>query len=116
MEGGFAVVCSFRTQSGHMKAMRCFHVVMISDTQFRYERMSSYFRGILSDITVDFHYYEDGILVKETAQSTQKKVCPVIVMEWIDGVTLLDKVDNLCKHRHKTNTRANGSAVAQPTE
>jgi serine/threonine protein kinase len=99
IEGGFAVVYKFRTQSGQMKAMRCFRVAMNPDTQFRYEKMSSYFRQHVPDITIDFRYYEDGILVKETVQSSQKKVCPVIVMEWIDGVTLLEKVDELCMNR-----------------
>ncbi len=99
IEGGFAVVYKFRTQSGQMKAMRCFRVAMNPDTQSRYEKMSKYFRQHVPDITIDFQYYDDGILVKETAQGSQKKVCPVIVMEWIDGVTLLDKVDELCRQR-----------------
>ena len=99
IEGGFAVVYKFRTQSGQMKAMRCFRVAMNPDTQSRYEKMNVYFRQHVPDITIDFRYYEDGILVKESAQATQKKVCPVIVMEWIDGVTLLDKVDELCSQR-----------------
>lgn len=107
IEGGFAVVYKFRTHSGRMKAMRCFRVAMNPDTQSRYEKMSVYFRQHIPDITIDFQYYEDGILVRETAQgqfketiqAQQKKVCPVIVMEWVDGVTLLDKVDELCQRR-----------------
>ncbi len=99
MEGGFAVVYKYRSQGGRMIAMRCFRVSMNPDTQSRYERMSAYFRQYVPDITIDFHYYEEGILVKETSQSTQKKTCPVIVMEWIDGVTLLEKVDELCRRR-----------------
>lgn len=96
IEGGFAVVYKYRSQSGQMKALRCFRVAMNPDTQSRYEKMSVYFRQHVPDITIDFRYYVDGILVKESAQGTQKKVCPVIVMEWIDGMTLLDKVDELC--------------------
>jgi len=98
-EGGFAVVYKFRAHSGQMKAMRCFRVAMNSDTQSRYERMSQFFPQHVPDITIDFRYYEQGILVKEAAQNIQKIVCPVIVMEWIDGVTLLVKVDELCKRR-----------------
>src|SRR5579872_2727293 len=100
-EGGFAVVYKFRSQSGQMKAVRCFRVAMNPDTQSRYERMSKFFPQHVPDITIDFHYYEQGILVKEAAQSMQKTVCPVIVMEWIDGVTLLNKVDELCKQRDR---------------
>lgn len=100
-EGGFAVVYKFRTQSGQMKAMRCFRVAMNPDTQSRYERMSRFFPQHVPDVTIDFHYYEQGILVKEATQNMQKIVCPVIVMEWIDGVTLLDKVNELCKQRDR---------------
>lgn len=99
LEGGFAVVYKFRTKSGQMKAMRCFRVAINLDTRSRYEKMSSFFYKHVSDITVDFRYYEDGILVKETQQSTQKTTRPVIVMEWVEGVTLLEKVDELCRQR-----------------
>jgi hypothetical protein len=99
LEGGFAVVYKYRTQSGQMKAMRCFRVPMTVDTRSRYEKMSGYFRQYIPDITIDFRYYEEGILVKESVQSTQKMVCPVIVMEWVEGMTLLDAVDNLCRKR-----------------
>ncbi len=99
IEGGFAVVYKYRARGGRLKAMRCFRVAMNPDTQVRYEKMSVYFRQYIPDITIDFQYYEDGILVKESSQGQSKKVCPVIVMEWIDGVTLLEKVDELCRKR-----------------
>ncbi|HEY0755603.1 MAG TPA: hypothetical protein VGD98_16715 [Ktedonobacteraceae bacterium] len=98
-EGGFAVVYKFRTLSGQLKAMRCFRTAIAPDIQARYDLMSSFFLQYVPDITIDFRYYEEGILVKEAAQSNQKKVCPVIVMEWIEGTTLLDKVDELCQQR-----------------
>ena len=99
IEGGFAVVYKFRTHSGKMKAMRCFRVSMNPDTKSRYEKMSVYFRKHIPEITIDFRYYKDGILVKESAFASEKKVCPVIIMEWVEGVTLLEKVDELCKRR-----------------
>lgn len=98
-EGGFAVVYKFRTLSGQMKALRCFRTATVPDIQARYDLMSSFFRQYVPDITIDLRYYEEGILVKDTAQGNQKRVCPVIVMEWIEGTTLLDKVDELCKQR-----------------
>lgn len=102
IEGGFAVVYKFRTQSGQMKALRCFRVAMNLDTRSRYESMSKYFRVHVPNITIDFQYYEEGISVSEMIQGMrQRKVCPVIAMEWIDGVTLLDKIDELCRRRDK---------------
>lgn len=99
VEGGFAVVYKFRTQSGQMKAMRCFRVPMHPDTRSRYEKMSDYFCQHVPNITIDFRYYEDGILVKESIQSAHKITCPVIVMEWVEGMMLLEKVDQLCKQK-----------------
>lgn len=102
MEGGFAVVYKFRTQSGQLKALRCFRVPMDSDTHYRYEKLGSYFRSHIPDITVDFIYYEEGILVDEEVQGVkQKRVFPMIVMEWVEGMTLLEKLDDLCKRGDK---------------
>lgn len=109
-EGGFAVVYKFRALSGQIKAMRCFRAAMTPDIQARYDQMGHFFRQHVPDITIDFRYYENGILVKETAQNSQKKVCPVIVMEWIEGTTLLDKVDELCRLRDR---RTLGALAAQ---
>src|SRR2546421_336212 len=49
LEGGFAVVYKFRTQSGQMKAMRCFRVAINLDTRSRYEKMSSFFSKHVPD-------------------------------------------------------------------
>lgn len=96
IEGGFAVVYKFRTKSGKHRALRCFRVPMDPDTQFRYERIGPYFHTHAPDITADFNYHDTGIMV---ADGLQKQVYPVIEMDWIDGVTLLEKVDELCKKR-----------------
>jgi serine/threonine protein kinase len=109
-EGGFAVVYKFRTLSGQTKAMRCFRSAITSDIHSRYDRMSRFFHQHVPDITIDFRYYEDGILVKEATQGSQKKVCPVIVMEWIEGQTLLEVVDDLCQQR---DCRALGALAEQ---
>lgn len=100
IEGGFAVVYKFRTKSGKHRALRCFRVPMNPDTQFRYEHIGPYFQAHAGEITAGFKYHDTGILVKEQGQQ-QGTVYPVIEMDWIDGVTLLDKVDELCKKRDR---------------
>lgn len=100
IEGGFAVVYKFRIKSGQLRALRCFRVPMKPDTQFRYERIGPYFQAHARDITATFKYHDTGILVKE--QGKQSQTYPVIEMDWIDGVTLLEKVDELCKIRERT--------------
>ncbi len=102
VQGGFAVVYKFRTHSGKMRALRCFLVQMNPDTQFRYERLGAYFAVHASDITVDFKYYNDGITLKETVYGQlQSKTYPIIEMEWIEGLTLIDYVDELCRKRDR---------------
>src|SRR6266581_1132128 len=100
IEGGFAVVYKFRIKSGQLRALRCFRVPMKPDTQFRYERIGPYFQAHARDITATFKYHDTGIVVKE--QGEQNQTYPVIEMDWIDGVTLLEKVDELCKIRERT--------------
>jgi len=100
VEGGFAVVYKFRTASGRLRALRCFRVPMSSDTQFRYQRIEPYFQRYLSSITAGFRYHNEGILIKEQGQTSQQ-VYPVIEMDWIEGMTLLEKVDDCCQKRNR---------------
>lgn len=107
IEGGFAVVYKFRTRSGQWRALRCFRTLLNQDMQFRYERLGAYFRShapAISAITIDFTYYDTGILVKEQGQAS-KRTYPVIDMEWVDSLTLLEKVDELCQQRNSAGLR-----------
>src|SRR5437773_1479125 len=100
VQGGFAVVYKFRASSGKLRALRCFLVKLPTDTQFRYERMSVYFAQHAPAITVGFTYYDDGIVLKEIVNGQQQsKSYPVIDMEWIEGQTLIERVDELCLKR-----------------
>lgn len=96
IEGGFAVVYKFRRKSGSFCALRCFRVPMSSDTQFRYERIGPYFQTHLREITAGFKYYDAAIVVKEQGKP-QNQAYPVIEMDWVDGVTLVDKIHELCR-------------------
>ncbi|GHO85640.1 hypothetical protein [Dictyobacter formicarum] len=99
IEGGFAVVYKFMTSSGRARALRCFRVPIDADMRFRYERIGAFFRTHLPEITVDCSYYADGLVVKEQGVSPSRAY-PVIDMEWVDGLTLLEMVDECCRHRN----------------
>jgi serine/threonine protein kinase len=100
INGGFATVYKFRTQDGRHKALRCFRVSMRPEIKDRYAQFSGYFGALAPDITAGFHYYDDGISIDEVIGGVKKRRShPVILMDWIDGVTLLEKVDTLCQHR-----------------
>lgn len=99
IEGGFAVVYKFRTYSGKFRALRCFRIAMNQDMQFRYGRIGPFFKIHASDITADFRYYDAGIAVEEHGKSVAQ-VYPVIDMEWIDGLTLLETVATLSRQRN----------------
>lgn len=93
MEGGFAIVYKFRTQSGRLRALRCFKSKMPANIKERYQKIGAYFKANASQITAEFKYHEPGIKVQVGMGS--KKSYPLIEMEWVDGVTLLKKVDEL---------------------
>lgn len=100
IQGGFAVVYKFRTRSNKLQALRCFTAQIETDMQFRYERIGTYFATHVPEITAEFKYHHAGIAVKENVQGqSQNKVYPLIEMEWVEGVTLLEYVDELCKQR-----------------
>lgn len=106
IEGGFAVVYKFYTQQGRTLALRCFRVSMQPDTQQRYERIGAYFSTHLPQITAHFRYHEQGILVKETVQGKpQANIYPLIEMEWIEGETLLERVDTLCRTQDRAGLK-----------
>jgi serine/threonine protein kinase len=101
-QGGFAVVYKFRTKSGSMRALRCFTRPIDPDIKERYERMGSYFRAHAAEITTDFTYYDQGIEVLEMVNGQQQnKIFPIIDMEWIEGVTLFEYIEKLCKQREQ---------------
>jgi hypothetical protein len=94
--GSFAIVYKFRTHSGQFKALRCFLGDVDLDTHSRYEKMSCFFAAHAPTITAGFQYYDAGINIKLSNQLVTR---PIIVMDWIEGGTLLNKVNELCKQR-----------------
>src|SRR5579885_3273843 len=104
IEGGFAVVYKYRTKSGRLRALRCFRAAVQPDTQTRYAQLGPYFKQHLADITAEFRYYDPGILVKEPPDPP--KPYPIIDMEWVEGTTLLNKVDELCRARNQAGLGA----------
>jgi hypothetical protein len=101
-QGGFAVVYKFRTKGGKARALRCFTRPIDPNIKQRYELMGPYFRQYARGITADFTYYERGILVKETMQGQSREtVYPVIDMEWVEGLTLFDSLEKVCKARDR---------------
>ncbi|HTK09534.1 MAG TPA: hypothetical protein VL485_20355 [Ktedonobacteraceae bacterium] len=111
IQGGFAVVYKFATQSGNMRALRCFLAKMDPDIQLRYERIAYYFATHVPGVGVEFKYYDNGILLKEVIYGQiLNKTYPLVEMEWIEGLTLVDYVDELCL---KWDTATLGNLVSQ---
>lgn len=97
-EGGFAVVYKFRTRSGKLRALRCFRVPMKHDIQDRYEQIGPYFSQHIPSITVECRFYAQGIVIGE---GQERRPYPLIDMEWVEGITLLEKVERLCEQRDR---------------
>jgi len=98
MPGGFAIVYKFVTQSGRTIAFRVFQREVEADMQYRYERIEPYFRSKVPEITADFKYFKSGIKVGD---SSNVGIFDVIIMEWVEGQTLIQAVDKLCQKRDR---------------
>src|SRR5260370_1178445 len=88
-----------------MRALRCYLTPMKADIQYRYERIGAYFARHIPDITADFKYHNDGILIEEKGSGGQptKKAYSLIEMEWIEGTTLPEYVAGLCQQRDQAS-------------
>ncbi len=103
-QGGFAIVYKFRTRSGMLRALRCFSVAPKPDMQSRYEHIGPYFYQHAPNITTTFKYHDNGILVKEQ-NNPAGKIYPIIEMDWIEGVTLVERIDELCQNHDRAVLR-----------
>jgi hypothetical protein len=102
MEGGFAIVYRFRTESGKLRALRCFTKAMPTDIQWRYELVGPYLLSNIPDLTVQVHYHDPGIAVRVAEYPVSRfERYPLIEMEWVDGETLLERLDKLCRARDR---------------
>ena len=95
MQGGFAVVYKFRTKSKKLRALRVFTNPNLGDTEDRYEAIGPFLKAHAAEVAVDFNYHDQGITLKDTQGDSH--IYPLIDMEWVEGETLIDKVNDLCR-------------------
>ena len=95
IQGGSAIVYKFRTKSNQLRALRAITNSNRGDLKSRYETFHPYLRTHAAGVTVDFIYHDKGITLKD-AQGTSH-VYPLIDMEWVEGKTLIDTVNDLCR-------------------
>src|SRR5579862_5066801 len=96
--GSYAVVYRYRLPSGERKALRCYRVAMQEEIKERYARLAEYFREHLPGISAGFRFFEEGILVEDRGQLAVRQV---VLMDWIEGQTLLTWLDALCQARDR---------------
>lgn len=97
LQGGFAIVYKFRAASGRLRALRCFTVQMDDDIGERYQKVGPYFQAHAGEITVEFKYHDPGISVRISEAKFERY--PVLEMGWIEGVNLIERLDELCQAR-----------------
>lgn len=85
--GNFAVVFKMRdTESGKFHAVRCFHREQEGRTE-SYRQIEEALRQVQSPYLVSFRYMDKELFVdsKQTGSETE---FPVLLMDWVEGVTL----------------------------
>ena len=90
--GNFAVVFKMRdTQTGKLYAVKCF--TREQDRRVEsLESISDYLEAVKSPYLVPYTFLKDEIWVNDADY-------PVLLMDWVDGVTLGEKVKALCDKR-----------------
>ena len=90
--GNFAVVFKMRdTQTGKLHAVKCFTREQERRTE-SLDSISRYLGALQSPYIVPYTFLKEGIWVNDAEY-------PVLLMDWVDGVTLGEKVKALCAAR-----------------
>lgn len=91
--GGLAIVFKIRIQS-KTYALKCFHKES-PDRQYRLERIAAYIRNNPSEYWVEFDYLDNELWVESNGGG---QGYPVVLMEWIEGKTLDNYLEEICEH------------------
>ena len=84
--GGYTTVFPFHNSSGKKVAVRCW-CADIDNAKKRSSAISEYLNKEQNPYFVNFKYINDAILIKGKLQ-------PIIVMEWVDGKTLKEYIND----------------------
>ncbi|MBQ2821806.1 MAG: hypothetical protein IJF17_09515 [Thermoguttaceae bacterium] len=94
--GAFAVVYQATLENGEKRALRVFSSES-AERRERYEQISLYFREHPLKALVNFEYRESAV------RSTDGRWYPLVIMDWVEGHTLFQWVENQCQ---EGNSRA----------
>jgi serine/threonine protein kinase len=86
ISGGYAVIFKMKEiVTGKFKAIKCFHKHK-PDLIPSYLLISEHLKEYDSPYLIDFEFYEDEMWVN--SEIANEKEFPIVVMEWVEGVTL----------------------------
>lgn len=91
--GGYSTVFPFFTKEGKKVAVRLW-IADIGEAKKRSLEISQYLEGLKNDYFAQFRYIDDAILVNGTLH-------PVVIMEWIQGQTLKDYLQEIISYPEK---------------
>jgi hypothetical protein len=99
--GQFARVYRINDVNKVARAVRCYYTAPRPQFRRRYDLIDDFFHNNVPKITADFWFHERGLRI-----STQPDVVmPIMEMEWIEGQTLLARVDKLTQQGDKASLR-----------
>ncbi len=95
--GGLAIV--FKIKMGDTTyALKCFHKES-PERQYRLQRIAEYIKQNPSPFWVEFDYLENELWVESNGEG---QGYPVVLMEWIEGKTLDNYLEDLCTYEEDT--------------
>ena len=99
--GNFAGVFKMQDKDGHLYALKCF-LRDQEERDVRYKCITERLRDVYSPYFVKVNYYEHELFVDSS--NTEENEFPVLVMDWVEGLTLNEyisqNIDSEVKLKH----------------
>ena len=96
--GNFAVVFKMKDDEGRLFAMKCF----LRDQKWRadnYRLIANRLKDVCSPYFIEVTYYERELFVD--SKNTEENEFPVLLMDWVDGITLNEYLRQIIDSRIK---------------
>ena len=99
--GGYTTVFPFHTSNSKKVAVRCW-IADIGDAKRRSQEISSYLSALNNPYFCEFKYLENALLINGN-------IYPIVLMDWVEGKTLKDFINDNIHSNPSTISKVRGN-------
>lgn len=99
--GGYTTVFPFHKSNSKKVAVRCW-IADIGDAKRRSQEISSYLSALSNPYFCEFKYLEDALLINGN-------IYPIVLMDWVEGKTLKDFINDNINSNPSTISKVRGN-------